>query len=112
MEKVNWRNLIREFNKNIIFLDKTTINNIKIYNKDNLYIINFIDLDLNDLFLSQFILTLDKFYVLQYENFIYKMSNNVRTEWINKVKLVSNIPVGETFNEQYLRLYYFYENQR
>lgn len=112
MEKVNWRNLTREFNKNIIFLDKTTINNIKIYNKDNLYIINFIDLDLNDLFLSEFILTLDTFYVLQYENFIYKMSNNVRAEWINKVKLVSNIPVGETFNEQYLRLYYFYENQR
>jgi len=112
MEKVNWRNLTREFNKNIIFLDKTTINNIDEVDNDNLYIINFINLELTDEKISSFILKLNSFYVLQYENFIYKMSNNVRTEWINKVKLVSNIPVGETFNEQYLRLYYFYENKR
>jgi len=112
MEKVNWRNLTREFNKNIIFLDKTTINNIDEVDNDNLYIINFINLELTDEKISSFILKLNSFYVLQYENFIYKMSNNVRTEWINKVKLVSNTVVGETFNEQYLRLYYFYENKR
>jgi hypothetical protein len=112
MEKINFKNLTREFNKNIIFLDKTTINNIDSIDLNSLYIINFIDLELTDEKVSSFILKLNSFYVLQYENFIYKMSNNVRTEWINKVKLVSNTVVGETFNEQYLRLYYFYENQR